>query len=85
MTPARTLTRVRATFLGVSSVLLRDNSSAVLGAGHGPDATQVRMATAGDTVRYGSFAVTLFPAPHTPRPAFPGVIDRPLRPPSSIR
>lgn len=65
--------------------LVGSASTAQIGAGHGLDPAQVRVATPGETLRYGSFAVTLFPAAHTPKPAFPGRIDRPLRPPSSIR
>jgi L-ascorbate metabolism protein UlaG (beta-lactamase superfamily) len=50
--------------------------------GYGLPAEQVQAVSAGDTLRFGRFAVTLVRAEHSPRPLARGHITRPVVPPA---
>lgn len=61
------------------AVLVGGRSAAMLG--HALPSAQVRIATPGEPMRFGSFEVTLLESAHCPPDRFPGTIDAPVEPP----
>ncbi|WP_244927763.1 hypothetical protein [Nocardioides sp. W7] len=65
--------------------LLGGESAANVGRGHGLPADRIRVATSGETVRYGDFSLTLIESDHCPPDRFPGAITEPVVPPVSAK
>jgi L-ascorbate metabolism protein UlaG (beta-lactamase superfamily) len=65
--------------------LLGGESAANVGRGHGLPADRIRVATSGETIRYGDFELTLVESHHCPPDRFPGTITQPVVPPVSAK
>ncbi len=61
--------------------LVGGESTAYVGRGHGLPAARIRVATPGEPMTYGAFALTLVESHHCPPDRFPGEITEPVVPP----
>jgi L-ascorbate metabolism protein UlaG (beta-lactamase superfamily) len=64
------------------ALLVGSVSTANIGRGASVGEDRIRIVKNGDSIRFGAFEVVFYETPHSPRPAFPGEIEQPLRAPA---
>ena len=68
--------------LKTGAVVLGSQSTKYVVEGAGLPASRVRLIKDGSVFQFGRFKITVFETPHSPHPAFPGIIDRVITPPA---